>query len=358
MSGTSPEGEADDEARGWAAIDAALFPIYGDQEPLHYGTLVPWAMGGPDPLRGLSAYRREHPRPHWHIVTYGLSELFGKEEGTHAQVSGYGFELTFRLADVGGDTPPDWALAFLQNLARYVFKSGNVFENGHYLNLNGPIALGQETAIRSVAFLLDPELPPIDTPNGRLTFLQVVGITLDEETAIKRWSPAQVMTLMGPSMPHFITDLGRASTLADEGLAARVNEGAAREGSSTGMLFIEVLAWDQRKRLLRRPVTELTLGANQVAELTGLLPLRLPFERPLLLRGNGVQAVLRPANASRIEVDNDLILHLGPATVHEIVATVRPRAGVYPLRSMPELAFRVVPTNIRDSDGRIVQTIG
>ena len=32
-----------------------------------------------------------------------------------------------------------------------------------------------------MAFVYDPELPAINTPNGKVEFLQVVGITLDED---------------------------------------------------------------------------------------------------------------------------------------------------------------------------------
>jgi suppressor of fused-like protein len=68
-----------DETPGWAAIDAALQPIYGDVEPMHWGTLVRWRQGGPDPLDRISCYRRTDPVPHWHFVSYGLTELYEKE---------------------------------------------------------------------------------------------------------------------------------------------------------------------------------------------------------------------------------------------------------------------------------------
>ena len=53
-------------------------------------------LGGQDPLDGLSAYKAESPFPHWHIVTFGFSELYEKES-ENPDYSGYGFELTFRL---------------------------------------------------------------------------------------------------------------------------------------------------------------------------------------------------------------------------------------------------------------------
>lgn len=52
--------------------------------------------------------------------------------------TGYGFELTFRLkrSAEDNDTPPVWPMNMPQNLARYVFSTGNVFASGHHLNGN------------------------------------------------------------------------------------------------------------------------------------------------------------------------------------------------------------------------------
>ncbi|GAA3863289.1 suppressor of fused domain protein [Tessaracoccus defluvii] len=86
----------DDSAPGWDAIDAALLPLYPEQEPGHYGSL-PGMAGGNNPLQGISVYRRTDPVPHWHFVTYGFTELFGKETDD-PETSGFGFELTMRLA--------------------------------------------------------------------------------------------------------------------------------------------------------------------------------------------------------------------------------------------------------------------
>ena len=61
------------------------------------------------------------------MVTYGFSELYDKESD-NLEESGYGFELTFRLAKrEDEEEPPAWALNLLQNMGRYVFNSGNVF---------------------------------------------------------------------------------------------------------------------------------------------------------------------------------------------------------------------------------------
>ncbi|GAB2914304.1 hypothetical protein GCM10027093_61040 [Paraburkholderia jirisanensis] len=66
----------DDGAPGWKAIDCALARLYPGQQPKHYGTLIKWRLGGPDPLDGISVWKRKDPVPHWHFVTYGLTELY------------------------------------------------------------------------------------------------------------------------------------------------------------------------------------------------------------------------------------------------------------------------------------------
>src|SRR5438445_1823446 len=113
------EPDQPDDAPGWDAIDAALQPLYGDREPYHVGTIISYALGGPDPIHGISAYKNSRPRPHWHFITYGFSELWAKES-TDPDVSGFGFELTFRVTCKAREAkPPNWALNFLQNLGRY-----------------------------------------------------------------------------------------------------------------------------------------------------------------------------------------------------------------------------------------------
>lgn len=39
----------EDNAPGWDAIDDALQKLYGEQEPKHYGALIPYALE--DPIR-------------------------------------------------------------------------------------------------------------------------------------------------------------------------------------------------------------------------------------------------------------------------------------------------------------------
>src|SRR5207247_650469 len=102
------------------------------QDPMHYGPVQKYAEGGNDPLDGVSVYKNLDP-PHWHYITFGLSELYEKESDI-PDVSGFGFELTFRLAcKPEADSPPIWAVKFLQSLAKYVVNRRRGFDVGHYI---------------------------------------------------------------------------------------------------------------------------------------------------------------------------------------------------------------------------------
>ena len=81
-------------AHGWDAITKEAERIYpGQKDPKHYGALIKWRLGGPDPLDGISIY---DGGDYWHFVTYGLSELYEKES-EDKEWSGYGMEFTFKL---------------------------------------------------------------------------------------------------------------------------------------------------------------------------------------------------------------------------------------------------------------------
>ncbi|TGY33360.1 MULTISPECIES: suppressor of fused domain protein [Stenotrophomonas] len=343
----------DDGTPGWDAINAALAALYPGQEPTHYGTALPYTLGGNDPLDGISVYRADVPRPHWHYVTYGFSELYDKQSDD-AVDSGYGFELTFRLAvDDDAASPPTWPMNLLQNLARYVFATGNVFEAGHHMDANGPIALDTDTCLRHVAFLPDPQLPARDTANGRLVFLQVIGVSDAEMAAIKRWSTDGVLHALAPRMPLWITDLHRPSLLDDADLARQVEAGSARDGSSTALLFVETLAWREED-----DSTVLVLGAGQVPSLLDLLPLRLRYGHPLTVIGGDREWTFQPGERDALRRgEGGMTCTLTPASLDALLRDVRAQRGRYPLPGTG-LVVEVVPTALRDAQDNVVREIG
>ena len=350
--------DEEDLSPGWDAIDAACARLYPDQKPKHYGTLRRWTMGGRDPLDGISAYKCASPVAHWHFVTYGLSELYAKETND-AETSGFGFELTFRLACCPDDAePPAFALNFLQNLARYVFDTGNAFDDGHWMSANGPIARDTDTAICSMGFVFDPQLPAIDTPNGQLAFLQIVGLTADEEKAARSWKTRPLLELLLPHMPLWITDLARRSLLEREEVRAQVDEGVRRDGSSCGSLFVDVLSWRVQDEA-RAPAFEITLGAGPLRDLLALLPLRLPFDRDFHYFGHDTALRFRRGDVSCVNVDDDVLtLQLTDATCEALLRGLEPRAGRYAIEGLEGVSWVVEKTVILDGDGNPVEVIG
>ncbi|MFD0365273.1 suppressor of fused domain protein [Nocardia sp. GCM10030253] len=204
------------EAPGWDAIDGALAQLYDGVEPAHWAPELYWSLGGPDPLDGISVYPRTDPVPHWHYLSYGMSELYEKEWDNPAE-SGWGFEFTFRLVRLPTDTePPIWPADFMQNLARYVFQSGKWFEPGHTIKANGPIAADHaDSTVHAVGFAVDPELGAIDTPNGRLRFLQIVGLTMPEYRAAHGGNLLTLLAELAPRLPLFVTDIEREPLIVE-----------------------------------------------------------------------------------------------------------------------------------------------
>ena len=182
---------APDSSPGWEAIDKHLVARLGLAEPdFHFGTTHRFALGGQDPLDGISVYIRRDPN-HLLFVSYGLSNLYYDEQAVGQEFSGWGFELTFRLSVEPSEIPsaadgvPRWPMALMQNLARYVFRSKKWFEHGHYIDAKGPIKAGSSTNKTAIVFVKDPELPTVETPHGSLDFLQIVGITADELSGLQ-----------------------------------------------------------------------------------------------------------------------------------------------------------------------------
>ncbi|QLY31682.1 suppressor of fused domain protein [Nocardia huaxiensis] len=339
----------EDEAPGWAAIDAALARIYGDAQPFHWGTVIKWMLGGPDPLDGISVYARTEPVPHWHYISYGMSELYDKESDNPDE-SGWGFEFTFRLARKPEEsTPPVWAASLLQNLGRYVFKTGNWFEAGHHMNVNGPIAADREdSAVRAIAFTHDPELGTIGTPHGQVQFLQVVGLTGDEYDAARQWRTELLLEALEQRIPLYVTDIERSSLLQDPELATAVAAGIARDGSSAGSLFVSLVDWE-----LEPDTTVLRLGALQAPAIADVLRGRLPHDRPLLLESQDRLLRFVPGDRFRAELvqDDALEIELPAAALDEFTAALRPEAGRHTFASLPGLELEIWPTHLRDEHG-------
>lgn len=181
--------DADVDAPGWDAIDAALAKLYPGIEPFHVAPGAgPYLGGG---VQGISAYAAEG---HWHLATYGLSELYVKES-TDPETSGFGYELTLRIPRSEEESrPPDWPFLLLERVALTQLE-GTDYRAGSRLHVGGPID-GEASPLTVLAFTADPQLGTIETPNGRLEFLQLVGVTEEQAEQMKQTTTAGVLAEM------------------------------------------------------------------------------------------------------------------------------------------------------------------
>jgi hypothetical protein len=353
----APAEEPDDEAPGWDAIDAVFDQLYPTQKnPPHVAPTISPVFSADQLIYGISAYKAERPK-HWHFVTYGFSELYAKESDD-PDVSGWGFELTFRLARGKEKLPPNWAFNFLMNLGSYVRRSRHPFDAGHCMDLNGPICLGSDTAIRAISFARDPQAGSIDTPNGRLEFLQVVGLTTDEHAACGDWRTAAVLDILREDNPLLVTDLGRHSALEDPEARARVEAGIDREGSNSAASYVSVVEWSEGRGKSR--TATLTLGARGVQALLPKLRSRLAHGRDFTLVGREFSVQFRAADRAGWKPgrDNRLKIDLSPAALATLRRSLEPVRGRYQWPELPGFTLEVRPSEITDSEGKVVEVIG
>lgn len=381
---------------GFTYISNRIKEFYPDQDGLYYGTLIPGFLGGNDPLDGVEIWESDKGCPHWLYVTYGFTDLYpddddaedneindrddtrnndhtadsdsrnnenaiGGSDGAedendtdseYNQVSGYGFELTFRLKRGSEDTPPVWPVNLLQNLARYVFSTGNTFDSGHYLNANGPIALETDTQLTCLGFLADPELGTIDTVNGSMVFLEAIGITEDELNSLMCWNGKRFLSELTRQIPYGITDLSRTTLMDQPDFRRAWEQGVARDGSSTGVLYLPEMA-----ARLENNKGYLQLGAGHINQILTLLKARIGKDRSFLLQCNETVVCFKCAQQPGIATEEiTLVISLTTENLNEICQLVKPHVGLHSMKTMP-LTIEVVPTHIRDQDGTIVQTI-
>lgn len=334
----APDPASDDAERstdeivtpGWDAITAACEALYPDQlDPLHLATRVTYALGGPDPLDGVSIYRVAEPRPHWHYVSYGLSDLYGSGE-PGGDVSGFGFEFTFRLAAedaLSAEHCPVWPVNLMQNLAGYVFRTGNLFGPGHHLDANGPIeADNSATRLTAVGFVTDPRLGTIATPHGRVVFLQLLGLTADDLTAAMSWNAESLYALLVEKYPLGVTEMSRDSLRTDPALAVRVSAGISSDGSSMAALFTNGIAFAEDAD----GAVVVELGLIEAVRIRDMVRGRLPFGRGLIVDAGDHGMVLTPASTVSVALAGDsLDIGLTPDVAAALCEVLRDVPGTY-----------------------------
>lgn len=172
---------------GFDGITAECERIYPTQKnPIHYGTIIGWRVGGSDPLDGISIYDAGDA---WHFVTYGLTELYEKESD-NKEISGYGMEFTFKLKKddyENTEAEQKCICGILQSLARMTFEYGELFRPYEYIYTGQTTGIDSKAKSNITGFITIPDtsLNPISTPNGKVEFVELIGVTNDELLAIQ-----------------------------------------------------------------------------------------------------------------------------------------------------------------------------
>ena len=275
---------------GRDAIDAALDALYPTQLD-HRFAGAKRADGQTPSVIEFAVFASEGEPSCWHYVTYGLSEIFGKET-SDPDVSGYGIELTFRLRRSGESAPPHWPLQMLTTAADYIYETGNVIKPTHVLVLPGRLSLDPCKDLAFLFFVSDTALPPVQSVNGRVAFVQAVGITADEEDLIARWDACKVQAALAEGNPLLMTDPSRPSLLADPRRREELRTQASAEGSMRELEFLPALVVNAEPGMNRPVILRVDETCSRV--LARALQSRVVCRRELRVKAPGSHCTSSP----------------------------------------------------------------
>lgn len=279
------------------------------------------AYAVPEPVGGAA--------PHWHYVTRGLSDAPASQ----------GVELTMRVAAGASvaDTPPLWPVDLLTYLANYVADHGHPILPNHHLDMQGPIAgeagpHGETEPLTAAVFSPDPALTSSNRSAGTVVFNQLIGITARDLRDALGWRTEKFIDLLTGAYPLGVTVVGRPSLRADARLAARIDEGTAKEGSSTSHGVADRLEHKYVGGRLRLTMGPVAVEAVLLAQRT-----RLGFEREFTLVGPGSAVRFLPAkDTAQASVDpaGDGVIEVARIVSDEIRARLDTSPGIYELTTV------------------------
>lgn len=197
------------QAAGWDAIAKECERVYPGKLREHYGTLLKWMLGGKDPLDGIDLY---DGGDYWHFVTYGMSELYEKESDD-PEFSGYGMEFTFRLKKDNYEDEKGELMCIcgiLQSLARLTYIQGEIFYPWEYVYTGQTQGIDVRTKSNITGFITVPDskLQTLDSQNGKVEFVEFIGVTDRELLAIQHGETTvqELFTALGSETTDYNRD--------------------------------------------------------------------------------------------------------------------------------------------------------
>ncbi len=363
-----------------SVIERAFSGLYGGRCPVSFESTAAQRRAA---LHGIDVI---DAGDHWHFVTLGLSGAPRARPGKHSRAArAFDFELTFRVHKRGAISCPEWAVSLLEDVAAYLRSDHGAARQvgkGHHFEMHAPfgvdqhawhplddagtdgqLGIGGDSGMHALVVAEDPELRPVRVPAGYLRFLQLVGITQDELQALKSWRAEAFLEALCRCNPRLVTDLERPSIRERPQIEDVIRTGIAKDGSSLAEIHTDTA--DFQVRRARRPdgsdEVHVTLCAAVVEDLRRTLIQRLSFGRPLRICGPDKTLVFWPGGATGrgdAEDDSVLYLHLSPSLAQTMLRTLRPQRGIFMWPELPGLVMHVLPSEIRDSRGKLLRLVG
>lgn len=207
--------EDENYSPGWQAIDDAFEKLYPGKNPEHFGTLLTSRamLGGDEYLDGFSIY--SSPKGYKHLVTYGMTVLYGDEDAFGGEWNGWGYEMTMKLKEKNSENCM-WAIDMMSNLARYTYQTKRFFEPNQYVKGNGTsLHIGSDSLITALLLVKDTEAESQISVYGKTEFIQLVGITESEMQAIienKNNVPKLIELMKADDNQDLVTDMRRTKS--------------------------------------------------------------------------------------------------------------------------------------------------
>ena len=109
---------------------------------------------------------------------------------------------------------PIWPFVMFQAIAKYVFGTGNVFEPNETCPMEDYFRSKEiDTTLGGFMLMEDPEIEGYETERGRVRFIQMVGVTLEECKDAIRWNTEGFLKLVLEHYPLGVTYLHRGVCL-------------------------------------------------------------------------------------------------------------------------------------------------
>jgi hypothetical protein len=295
---------------GRIAIDSALEDCYPTQLDHRVG-LQPGPGEEFPPLEEVVAFAVDAPVPHWHYISYGLTEL-GTKVSEDPSVSGWGFELTMRVAaSVQGD-PPVWPIQFMRWIAMTIWRDRSPLGAGHSFLLPDGMLEHYRPETEAVGFVVDEALGRRETVNGAMAFLQVVDLYADEYQLVSRWDALQVFEAIRAVAPRHAW-LARDSVVrgpAGQVLLARADE----QGSSQAVHYASRIA-----------CLDVGIGLDPLNRhvVANCLEYRVAYGREATIFSDDTKIVLRPGDYSVSRQENEATVWIAPNRAAALAGEMR-----------------------------------